>query len=279
MTFDKLVADGIVHMGAGVILALADFITSNVSTSQKNRIEQKTECLRSVELLLDAEAPGSEADGEREILSKDSVEYAAHVGKVRDYLAASGLMKMRLPFATKIKEGVRHFVYHEKINTMHNLNKFLTGVGIEIAYDVLIEFPYKGISGIAATLYQAPLFFAGLWLGNAGCGLVRAMSSGEERTLDKTIRRLVEETNIVDIVLNYAPSEDVKEEMHSAGQELIGVQLSLAGKKLRKGMQQIADTAKQAAEQVTTYQERKREEEEKEKEDRKKRFDDLTKGR
>ena len=275
MNIDKLVAVGIAHMGAGVVLALIDFITANLSTSKGKRIERKTECLRSVELILDAESPDPETPGKQQFLSKDSVEYAKHVGTVRDYLAASGLVRLQLPFAKKIKEGFRHFVFHEKINTMHNLNKLLTALGVEIVYDILVE----GFYGLVTTMYQAPLFFAGLWIGNAGCGLVRAMSSGEERTLDKTIRRLVEETNLVDIVLNYAPSEDVKNEMHSDGDELISVQLSLAGKKLRKGMQQIADTAKNAAEQVATYQQNKREEEEKEVDDRKKRFDDLTKDR
>ena len=102
--------------------------------------------------------------------------------------------------------------------------------------------------------------------------------SGDERKLDKTIQQLLEETSIVDIVVNYEPSEQVKRDLAERGIKVYMSQLTQAGKGLYKRLQQIAGTAKSAADDVIHFAQKHEENEEQEREERRKRFDELTKG-
>jgi hypothetical protein len=55
MALEALITDGIAHAGAGVALSLLDFITYKLTNPKARRLEQKKECLRAIEALLDTE--------------------------------------------------------------------------------------------------------------------------------------------------------------------------------------------------------------------------------
>lgn len=261
MAFETLIADGIAHMGVGAGFSILDFAGSKLASSKAKRIDKKKKCLESMEFILDAEKSGS---------GNDSSEYSGHVETVRNYLAASGKAGLKLSLTDKIKGGFRYFVSHEKINNLGNLRKLWVAVGIEILFDIVFDFGSRGVSGVAASLYQIPVFWIGLVVGGAFCGFLDVLvSSEDEHKLDQTIRSLADETKIADIVTGYeAPEESADVGDHAD-----------AGQKVLDGAQKIAETARDAADRISTYAERKEEKHEQEREKRKKRFDELTKGR
>ena len=135
-------------------------------------------------------------------------------------------------------------------------------------------------SGIATTLYQIPACFAGLWMGNGlKKGINLFMSSNDERKLDKTIQQLLHDTPIVDLVMKYEPPEQVKNELNSRGIQVYVSQLTQSGKGMYKQLQHIAESAKSTADGVIHFAQKQQEKDQQERDDRKKRFDDLTKGR
>jgi hypothetical protein len=379
MALEALITDGIAHAGAGVALSLLDFITYKLTNPKTRRLEQKKECLRAIEALLDTEKPQekiSEEDEEKipitgesseetptetdEIeqtstdnedseevsaeeqssdtplhlsrgelptpdpsqtdsglmgneptpspsqegkhppaplkggmiqekdtplpplkggLRKDSMEYAEQVTIVRDYLRTSGIVKLQLPVFDRIKDGLRNLVFHEKINILSNVQKLGVAFGVEVLYDILFDFQHRAVTGIAASLYQIPAFFVGLWVGNGVKKVINLfLISGDERKIDKTIQQLIEETPIVDIIVKYVPSEKVKSDLAERGTEVYMTQLTRAGKGVYKRLQQIAETAKSTADEVIQFAQKQGEKEKQEQEQRRKRFDELTKG-
>jgi len=355
MALEALITDGIAHAGAGVALSLLDFITYKLANSKARRLEQKKECLRAIETLLDTEksqeitadedeekAPtSSEEGGEKAAveeqpsdtplppsrgelptpdpsqadsgltgnntpvplegediplaplkggmiqegdtppgLQKDSMVYAEQVTTVRDYLRTSGIVKLQLPVLDRIKDGLRNLVFHEKINILSNMQKLGVAFGVEVLYDILFDFQHRAVTGIAASLYQIPALFIGLWVGN---GVKKVLNlfliSGDERKIDKTIQQLMEETPIVEIIVNYVPSEKVKSDLVERGKKVYMIQLTRAGKGAYKRLQQIAETAKSTADDVIHFAQKHEEKEKQDQEERRKRFDELTKGR
>jgi hypothetical protein len=213
-------------------------------------------------------------------LEKDSMQYAEQVATVRDYLRTSGIVKLQVPVFDKIKDGLRNLVFHEKVNSLSNTQKLGVAFGIEVLYDILFDFQYRAVTGIAASLYQIPAFFVGLWFGNGlkkFVGLL--MTSADERKLEKTIQQLLDETPVVDIIVNYVPSEKVKNDLAERGIDVYMSQLTRAGKGAYKHLQQIAETAKSTADDVMQFAQKHEEKEQQEREERRKRFDELTKGR
>lgn len=343
MALEALITDGIAHAGAGVALSLLDFITYKLANPKARRLEQKKECLRAIEALLDTEksqestadedeektpitgedsetvlaeteeieqaSPDSEdseevsaeeqssdtplatlkgglpQEGDTPLpplkggLRKDSMEYAEQVTTVRDYLRTSGIVKLQLPVLDRMKDGLRNLIFHEKINTLSNVQKLGVAFGVEVLYDILFDFQHRAVTGIAASLYQIPAFFVGLWVGNGVKKVINLfLISGDERKIDKTIQQLMTETPIVDIIVKYVPSEQVKSDLAERGIEVYMTQLTRAGKGAYKHLQKIAETAKSTADDVIHFAQKHEEKEKQEQEERRKRFDELTKG-
>jgi hypothetical protein len=314
MALEAILTDGIAHAGVGMALSFLDFLTYKLTNPVAKRLEHKKACLQSIEVLLDTEQPQpqsqdsdtSEAPGDsgekvspeaqpstssaeippKVVLQKDSTQYAEHVTVVRDYLRTSGLVKLQLPLFDRLKDGLKNLIVHEKINTLTNVQKLGVAFGFEVLYDILFDFR-SGMAGIAASLYQIPAFFLGLWVGNGVKKVINFfLTPGDEKKLDTTIQQLIKDTSIVDIVVKYAPSEQVKSDLAARGIQVYMSQLTQAGKSAYKRLQQFAGTAKQlagtaksAADDVIHFTQKQEEKEQQEREARQKRFDELTKGR
>lgn len=297
MAIDAVLSESIAHAGVGLGLALVDFLTSKFSNPTETRIARKTRYLQAIEAVLDAEAPLGEASkpedeaststmSQQAGLSKVSAEYVEKVSVVRDYLRTSGLVKLQAPLFQRIKDGVRHLLVHEKINTLSPLPKLGVAAVLEIFYDVFFEFQMRGAAGIAASLYQIPAFFGGMWAGTwLNKFLNLFLSSADERKIEKTLNKLIQNTAIVDIVVKYEPPETVKAELSSRGIDVYVSQLTLAGKGAYKHLQHLAETAKdaagaaqKAAGDAVHFSQKQQEKEAQEREERRKRFDELTKG-
>ncbi len=290
MPIEAVVTEAVAHAGVGVVVSLADFLTAKISNPATSRIQQKTRYLHAIDLILDAENSSADtstaAVRQQPTVSKNSVEYAEHVSVVRDYLRTSGLVKFDVPFLQRIKDATRHLLAHEKLNTLANLPKLGIAAALEILYDVVFDFQMRGAAGIAASLYQIPALFFGLW---AGTWLNRIlnlfMSSADERKIEKTLKKLMQDTAIVEIVVQYEPPDAVKAELSSRGIDVYVSQFTRAGKGAFKHLQQIAETAKdaagaaqRAAGDVVHFSQKQQEKETQEREERRKRFDDLTNG-
>jgi len=316
MAIETILTDGIAHAGAGVALSLLDFLTSKLANPRAGRLEHKKACLQAIEILLDTEqsqpassspssgseqtstqaseqtsqqtSEGSEQTSaqasaqvlQRRNLEKDSTPYAEHVTTVRDYLRSSGIVKLELSVMSRLKDGLKNLILHEKINALSNMQKLGVAFGIEVVYDILFDFRYQAVAGIAASLYQIPAFFVGLWVGNGVKKVLNFfLTSGDEKKLDMTIQQLLKETSIGEIVVKYVPSEQVKSDLAARGIQVYMSQLTQAGKGAYKRLQQIAGTAKSAAGDVIHFTQKQEEKEQQERAERQKRFDELTKGR
>ena len=298
MAMEALLTDGFAHVGAGIALSLIDFFTYKVANPKDSRLQQKKQCLGAIEVLLDSERaqkpdeqPSSSSHDEHtveevHIVSKDSIHYAEHVHVVRDYLRSSGIVKLKLPFVERMKDGIKSLIFHEKINGLSNLQKLGVAVGVEVLYDTVFGFYYytavlkkSPVAAIAVNLYQIPAFWLGLWLGNGLKKFLDIMiTPGDEKKLDKTIRQLLKQTDIVEIIMNYTPSDDVQHRLAEQGIEMYASQLTRLGQGAFTHLKQLAETAKETADTVMKYPEKQEEKREQEQEGRKKRFDELTKG-
>ncbi len=307
MALETLLTDGLVHVGAGIGLAMLDFLTYRVGNPKDERLKRKTKCLAAIEVLLDTEnslapspqpsfdatikeeqeeptpTPSQEGnDEEVHVASKDSVEYAGHVTAVCDYLRSSGIVKLELPLLERIKDGFRNLIFHEKINGFTNLQKLGVAIGVEVVFDIAVGL-YRSavpITALAKSLYQIPTLWIGLWLGNGIKKFLDIMTtSAEERKFDKAIQQLLQDTNIVEIIVKYTPPEGVQKNLFEQGINLSTTQLTQFGKGAFTHLKQLAETAKETAEDVLNYSQKKEEQQEQEREERKKRFDELTKGR
>jgi hypothetical protein len=312
MAIETILTDGIAHAGVGMALSFLDFLTYKLTNPGGKRLEHKQACLQSIEALLDTEQPqqqsqavdaseapdtsGAKAAPETPpaappaeasttvVLEKDSTRYAEHVTVVRDYLRTSGLVKLQLPVFDRLKDGLKNLIVHEKINTLTNAQKLGVAFGFEVLYDILFDFR-SGMAGIAASLYQIPAFFVGMWLGNWIKKIINFfLTPGDEKKLDTTIQQLIKDTAIVDIIVKYAPSEQVKKDLAARGVQMYMSQLTQAGKSLYQRLQQfagnakqLAESAKSAADDVIHFAKKQEEKEQQEREARQKRFDELTK--
>ncbi len=316
MAIETVLTDALAHGGSGIALSLLDFVTSKVANPKAARLEQKRECLTSIEVLLDSESAqeeptpnpsqegnrsGQDARAPREstpdpslrqahdtaqegnyVVSKDSVEYAQHVTAIRDYLRSSGLVKLQLPFVRRIKNGARNLIFHEKINGLSNLQKLGVAIGVEVLYDSVFGFHYytnvlkkSPVAAIVLNLYQIPAFWVGLWLGNGIKKFIDIMiTPRDEKKLDKAIRQLINDTKIVEIIVNYTPPEVVQSNLAEKGIEMYTSQLTRAGQSAFKHLKQLAETARETAGDMLSSSQKHEEE----KEERRKRFDELTKG-
>ena len=199
---------------------------------------------------------------------------------MREYLRTSGIVKLQLPFFSRLKDGIRNLLWHEKINPLTNMQKFGVAFGVEVVYDLGFDFRYNGMAGLAGTLYQIPAFFAGLWIGN---GVKKVLdffiTPAAEKKLDRAIHQLLQETVIVALIVKYAPSEQVQKELAPRGSQIYLIQLTQVGKGAYKRLQQMAATAQNTAGNVLHFAQKQEEKAQQEREARQKRFDELTKGR
>lgn len=302
MAIDALFTDAIAHAGSGIVLALADFVSSRATNPKSSRLERKKQCLISIDALLDSEpAPGaaeppaepeqaetpSPPAEERHPIPKDSLEYAQHIHRVRNYLTSSGLAKLQLPLFERAKQWVVSLIRDEKINGLSNLQKLGVAAGVEVLYDTIFGFhyyttvlQYSPFATIMVNLYQIPSFWAGLWLGNGLKKFINLLiSSSDEKKLDKAIQELLQRTNIVDVVMQYEAPEQIRSSLLEQGISLSASQLTRVGQSAFAHLKHFAATARDTAGDVLNYPQKQEERREQEREERKKRFDDLTKGR
>ncbi len=284
-----MLTDAISHAGAGIALSFADYLSSQFTNPKASRLQRKQACLQSIETILDSEgnAAPSDAAVESRAVPKDSVEYAEHVARVQSYLHSSGLVKLQVPLMQRIKDGIVGVVRDEKINNLSNMQKLGVAAVAEIAYEFVFGFYHatqvlkqSPAAAIAANLYQIPAFWAGLWLGN---GLKKffnlIITLQEEKQCDRMIKQLLDETKIVRTIIAYQPPEALQTGLAERGLSLSTAQLTRVGQGAFTHLKQMADTAKGAADDVLHFQEKQAEKERQAQEDRRKRFDDLTKGR
>lgn len=289
MSLETILTDALAHAGAGVALAFADYLSSQLTNPKAARLQRKQACLQSIEILLDSEtdAAPTAATVERRVVPKESVEYAEHVARVQSYLRSSGLVKLQAPLMQRIKDGVLGVVRDEKINNLSNTQKLGVTAVAEIAYEFVFGFYHatqvlkqSPAAAVAANLYQIPAFWVGLWIGSGLKKFVNLMfTPQEEKQCDRLIRQLLDETPIVQLIVAYQPPESLKSGLAERGLSVSAAQLTRVGQGAFKQIKQIADTAKGAADDVLHFQEKQAEKERQAQEERRKRFDDLTKGR
>ncbi len=304
MALETFVTDGLAHIAAGVGIATLDFLTYRVANPKDERLNRKTRCLASIEVILDTEksldrtaepsfeeavkdeqggaALPSDEKPEAHIVPKDSLEYAQHVANVQNYLRSTGIVKLDLPFYERMKDGVKNLIYDGKVNDLTNLQKLGVAIGVEVVGDIVIGV-YQGafpIPAVAKSLYQIPTLWVGLWLGNGLRAFLNMLTtSGEERRLNKGIEQLLKETTVVDIIIAYEPPEEIQKGLFEQGINLSATQLTRLGKGAFHHLKQFAESAGETAEGVVHYAEKKEEQAQQEKAERQKRFDKLTKGR
>ena len=291
MAFEFFVSDALAHTGAGVALSLLDFISAKLANPKAARLERKQQCLAAIEVLLDTETPpkterisgGEEETPKKEVftVAKDSVEYAEYVTQVRDYLRSSGLVKLQVPLFQRIKGGVRSLLLHEKINGLSKLQKLWVALGFEVLYAALAGFFSQNfVAAVASGLYRIPAFWLGLWLGGGLKSFINLIvTPKEEKKLDRTIEALLQETRIAEIIVQYQAPEQVQRSLSEKGLEIYGSQLTRAGQSAFSQIKKIAESAKDAADDVLNYPQKQEEKHTQEQEERRKRFDELTKGR
>lgn len=280
------------HYAAGLTVSMLDYTTYKLRNGKEKRIKEKRECLESIERLLDSEtgtSTGSDNTSEN-VIEKNSKQYATNVESVKDYLRKEGKVKFELPLIQKIKDGYRHMVNNEWLNNMSNKERLGWSIGLEFI-DTAVGFGYymfvQGESpwaGFAYNAWQIPSFFGGLWTG----AVIRKpidwiMTSKEEREMIKTIDQALKETPILDIVMNYNPSEQVRGELKEEGINMYGAKLTGAGKNVYTSFQKytgtVVDYAKEAKDAVTGFNERRKEREEAENQKRLDRFDEITRNK
>ena len=288
MSLETILTDALAHAGAGVALSFADYLSSQLTNPKAARLQRKQACLQSIEAILDSEGDAASSDvAESRAVPKESVEYAEHVARVQSYLRSSGLVKLQAPLMQRIKDGVLGVVRDEKINNLSNTQKLGVAAVAEITYEFVFGFYHatqvlkqSPAAAVAANLYQIPAFWVGLWLGNALKKFVNLIvTPSEEKQCDRLIRQLLDETKIVQIIVAYQPPEALKNGLAERGLSVSAAQLTRVGQGAFAHLKQMADTAKGAADDVLHFQEKQAEKERQAQEDRRKRFDDLTKGR
>lgn len=290
MAIELMLTDAVAHAGAGVALALLDYLSSKLANPKDARMARKRQCLQSIDALLDAEEPtppDSQGEAERRVLPKDSVEYAGHIANVQAFLCSSGLARLQVPLWQRIKSGARSVIADEKINGLSMMQKLFVAIGAEVLYEVVFGFYHatqilkqSPAAAIAANLYQIPAFWFGLWAGGVLKTLINLLVTPyEEKQADRMIRKLLDETNIVNVIVNYRTPETLKTGLAERGLDVSAAQLTRMGQGAFRQLRQFAETAKQATDDVLHYPQKQAEKEQQAQEERRKRFDDLTKGR
>ena len=290
MAIETIIADAVAHAGAGVALAFFDYLSSKLTNPKAARIARKRKCLNSIDALLDSEEPNppdSPADVERRAVPKDSLEYAAHIADAQAFLRSSGLVRLQTSLWQRVKDGARSVLVDEKINGLSATQKLFVAMGAEIVYEIAFGFYHvtqilkrSPASAVAANLYQIPAFWLGVWAGGGLKTLVNLLVTPyEEKQLDRMIRKLLEETNIVSIVVNYRAPETLKSHLTAQGLEMSAAQLTRMGQGAFRQLKEFAETAKQTADDALHYPQKQAEQERQAQDARRKRFDELTKGR
>lgn len=275
MPIDTLLADAAAHAGAGIALSILDYVSAKLANPGTRRVEEKARRLTAMEKVMDAQGDDPSAETER-----NSAAYAQNIAEAREGLRRSGMVKLHRSFGESVKDGFHALLFGEKVNSLSVTGKLGLSAVIEILYDLFWEFSKREMGGIAATLYQIPAFFVGLWLGKLLTRAADAMLiSEEEARLDETLEGLVQKTSLAEIVTAYVPSEAVKTEMAASGTKWSAAGLTRAGKKIAEGLESAAADVKDAAGDALAFKEKREEAEKAVQTGRRDRFDDITKGR
>jgi hypothetical protein len=167
----------------------------------------------------------------------ESMQYALNVDLVKDYFMSEGIIKKNVPFHLKVKSFFRNLIYEERLNNLSTGAKFLFATLAEFLYDSVFGIRYytqvrqeSPLASLANNIYQIPAFFGGLWFGNIAKKGFDWFRSTDEKKLDKTINKLVRNTDIVDLVLTYRPPESLKAELEKKGIKDYTTRLTSAGK-------------------------------------------------
>ena len=114
-------------------------------------------------------------------------------------------------------------------------------------------------------IYQIPSFWVGLWLGNGLKKFINLLiTSSAEKKLDKAIQELLQRTNIVEIVVNYEPPEQIRSNLLEQGVPIYASQLTRVGQGAFSHLKHLAASARETADDVLNYpqkQEERREQE------------------
>jgi len=154
-------------------------------------------------------------------------------------------------------------------------------VGLEFIYDTLLlgsayysQVAQKSpIAAFGDNLWQIPSFFAGLYVGKFGTGIWRrASTSKEEREYDKGLKEFIQDTPLVDIVINYKPTEQVQEELDKQGIRLYATQFTRRGKRTYKKLvaagKVMVEAVGEGADHIMSHGERQAEKDEAAKKER-----------
>jgi hypothetical protein len=293
MALETYVWDGIGHAAAGVTFSVLDYVTYQLTNPKAKRINDKEACVGSIDLILDNT---DKSDGD--VPANDAMEYAMNIKSIREYMSTAGYVKLDHPFLERMKFGIISIASHEKINNSSLRQKAWFTLGMEIGYDSLIGLGYymnvmrqSPLSAFALNCYQIPCFYTGLLIGNQFKKIFNwFMTSRDERKLGRTIKNLIEQTPIIDIIIKYEPSPELKEQLGDSGFEFYSAKLTQTGDALYRRLKKVASSVQQitgnvmtvtkdAAQEIITYPERKRQQEEEDRQKRLKRFDEHVKGK
>ncbi|OLC27021.1 MAG: hypothetical protein AUI91_14935 [Acidobacteria bacterium 13_1_40CM_3_56_11] len=275
MAIDDYVVNAAWHVAAGFTLSMLDYLRGRKVYNKDARIEDQRSCLQSINLILDSEmVPAADPSGEtKPVLNKDSLQYAVNIAEARRYFARNDLIPAD-SVIQNIKNYLKGLRRGEFINPLSPWNKFFLAIGLEVIYDTLLgrsSYRDAGQSPLVAfayNIYQIPAFWAGLMLGSGIRWLVNFVSTpSEERKLTKEIQRRVRGTNILDIVQNYEPSEDIEKQL-----SLKGVSFASITAPMSEGVRYLID-------EISGYSAKKEAARNQERERIRNSFKDLTKGR
>lgn len=301
MGLESIATDGFLHFTSGVVVSFLDYGTTRLTGSSEERINNKKECIMSIEKILDGtgfkanseDTQNEDAQETEEIVNKNNVttpetlQYAMNVETVKDYLNSSGKVKFNQPIYKRILNFFPNLIKHEKINNLSWRKKLLFATGFEVIYDSIFGFNYytnivgeSPIAALSRNMYQIPLFAFGLLTGNGAKKVVGWFATPkEERMLDKTINKLLRETPILDVVVTYKTPENVQKELKNKGLKVYSSRLTGTGKSAVKGLLNFAGKSEELAGYFSKYKKKKEESYLKSKEERKKIFDEITKNR
>ena len=176
-----------------------------------------------------------------------------------------------------------YIIKHEKINNLTWRKKALFAIGFEVIYDSLFGYSHytqvvgeSPIAALSRNIYQIPVFVLGLIAGNKIKKIINwFLTSTEERQMDNTIKQLLQETPVLDIVVNYEMTDTVQQAVEQKGIKVYTSKLTGAGQTAYKNLKKFAKKSKDLAD----YWEKREKQYELDRQKRADRFKDLTKDR
>ncbi len=294
MAYENWVIDAVGHFGSGIAVSAGSNMLYRKANPLEDRVRGKKECCLSIEVILDSQpmknvTPTVPVDGASTTAAPaaddnrgvpiESFQYAQNVMSVREYLASNGNLSSSDNPLRRAWTGVKSVFTGDRINKMGPASTAVFAIGMETIDSITgIQFYAQqvGESPLGAVWrnsYQVPAFIAGLYVGRfATRALQWSSRSSEEKEFDRRIEQLLKQTDIVDIVMNYEPSESVRRQIQREGLKMVTGTLTGAGHKLAEG-------ARSAVAAIGASGEKRRALEAQAKDERQQRFQDIVNGR